>query len=169
MKKRIWICLIPIFFLGWYALNEYYWKTCPTVRLALGPVDPYDPLRGRYFILNPLICGDIEKELEKKGAEIGSKFYVLVEADSEGISRLKEISLEKLSAQSSGQTVMKGRISDRWRRKAELNLERFYLPAGLKLPHEEREQGWELEAVIRPDGSPAPKALWFKGERVFPR
>jgi hypothetical protein len=39
--------------LGWASYHEYVWATAPTFRVPLRPSDPFDPIRGRYFVLNP--------------------------------------------------------------------------------------------------------------------
>lgn len=39
--------------LGWAAQQEIVRAQAPTFRIPLAPVDPFDVLRGRYFILNP--------------------------------------------------------------------------------------------------------------------
>ena len=40
--------------LGWAGYHERVRAQAPTFRIPLAPVDPYDLVRGRYFILNPL-------------------------------------------------------------------------------------------------------------------
>jgi hypothetical protein len=78
MKKWILLLLIQLgFFAGWYGLNQHYWNTSPTVRLELGPIDPYDPIRGRYFILNPKINQEIEKAFKQTGMEKEQWFYLI--------------------------------------------------------------------------------------------
>ncbi len=39
--------------LGWASYHEYVWATAPTFRVPLRPRDPFDLIRGRYFVLNP--------------------------------------------------------------------------------------------------------------------
>jgi hypothetical protein len=40
--------------LSWASYHEYVWATAPTFRIPLRPRDPFDLVRGRYFVLNPL-------------------------------------------------------------------------------------------------------------------
>ncbi len=40
--------------LAWASYHEYVWATAPTFRIPLRPRDPFDLIRGRYFVLNPL-------------------------------------------------------------------------------------------------------------------
>ena len=39
--------------LGMAGYHEYVQRTAPTFRIPLAPSDPFDLLRGRYFVLNP--------------------------------------------------------------------------------------------------------------------
>jgi GDYXXLXY protein len=40
-------------FASWVGYHEHLRRTAPTFRIPLQPVDPFDLVRGRYFILNP--------------------------------------------------------------------------------------------------------------------
>lgn len=83
MKKFILLLgLQLLFFACWYGLNQYYWDHSPTVRLELGPIDPYDPIRGRYFILNPKILTEINKKFKGETWKQNDIFYAVVEKDS---------------------------------------------------------------------------------------
>jgi len=170
MKKWILLLVIQLgFFAGWYGLNQHYWNTSPTVRLELGPIDPYDPIRGRYFILNPKINQETEKAFKQTGIEKEQWFYLIVKNDAEGIARFKRIVREKPSGLALSEYAIRAKCGYQWRNEVDMNVERFYLPSQLQLPHKESEEGWEVEVLIRPDGSAAPKALLFKGEYVYPK
>ncbi len=54
MKRVVGLAAFQVVvLLGWAAQNEYVRATAPTFRIPLQPRDPYDVLRGRYFVLNP--------------------------------------------------------------------------------------------------------------------
>jgi hypothetical protein len=54
MKRVMAVAVFQVMvMLGWAAQNEYVRATAPTFRIPLEPRDPYDLLRGRYFVMNP--------------------------------------------------------------------------------------------------------------------
>ncbi len=74
-----------------------------TAVLATQPVDPFDLIRGQYIVIRYEI-GTIPFI---NGAEVGDNVYVVLQEDSEGISRFKEASLDKPS---SGELFIRGEI-----------------------------------------------------------
>lgn len=55
MKRLLFLAAFQIVaILSWAAYHEHVWATAPTFRIPLRPRDPFDLIRGRYFVLNPL-------------------------------------------------------------------------------------------------------------------
>lgn len=188
--KRVFLfaIIIAVFFIGWVGYQEWSWCSLPTAHLELDPVDPYDALRGRYFILNPTVenisrsTNQNDKKILKefyaeRGTNLLEKVYVIFERNREGIAQPIRIT-SKTPSLTSNQFALLSR--DRYYRRhyrhlkgdylnLDFQLKRFYLPNRLKLPAKEREKGWHVEVILRPNYMAVPKALWFKNKRVYPR
>ncbi|MBX7157582.1 MAG: GDYXXLXY domain-containing protein [Verrucomicrobiae bacterium] len=188
MKRVLLLAIIiTTFFIGWAGYQEWSWHSLPTARLELDPADPYDVLRGRYFILNPTVenisrsTNQNDREILKKfyaerGTNLLEKVYVIFEPDREGIAQPIRIT-SKTPSLTTNQFALLSR--DRYYRRRyshltgdylDLNfqLKRFYLPSRLELPAQERQKGWQIEVILRPNYTAIPKALWFKEQLVYP-
>jgi hypothetical protein len=192
MKRALIFGLVQVLaILGWAARNEHVRATAPTFRIPLQPRDPFDVVRGRYFILSP----------QDQSLRVPSGDVALTEAalrqllkDDESWSGTAEVgfcpvgvvhrvcALRRIEDGPSGDaaywsrgiaTVFREDVVWRdgkeqripgFRVNVELGLDRFFLPNRIVLPGQESEPGWELEVSHRPGQAPMPKRLWFKGQ-----
>lgn len=183
--------------LAWAAQNEYVRATAPTFRIPLEPRDPYDLLRGRYFVMNPrdsrieigdagvmLTADDVKRFL---GTETTFHGTALVGFCPQGESqRVCALAKEnEPAANGPARFWSRARLSIFWRSEAwnspprpavhppnysvgvDLALDRFFLPNRTVLPARENEAGWEVEVCHRPGLTPLPKRLLFKGAPVL--
>lgn len=173
----------------WAGWNERVLATAPTFRIPLEPVDPYDVLRGRYFVLNP-VDRQIrpgpnarlpEAELRRLAGGTTSfhgpalvgfcpdgglhRVCALAHAPEQADARAAFWSRGRATVQTRLQAWRDGRMVPvpGWQVDIDLGLERFFLPNRAKLPAAEREQGWEVELAHRPGSTPLPKRLFFRG------
>lgn len=163
--------------LSWASYHEYVWATAPTFRVPLRPRDPFDLIRGRYFVLNPqdasldsrsasLPHGEIDRLLGPSNAFVGS---IQVGFCSTGdVYRVCALARPGETPMGSAPFWCKGfatltKQDNGWRLELDLGLRRFFIPNRLQLPAGENEEGWELEVSYRPGLSPLPRRLFFKG------
>jgi hypothetical protein len=141
-------------------------------------VDPYDVLRGRYFILNPQDrriepgTGTRLPSLEARRLTGNAAFFqgpALVGFCPDG-------ELYRVCALARTEDDVDARAAF-WSRARivspavgpldiDLGLDRFFIPNRGQLPAGEREQGWEVELAHRPGLTPLPKRLFFRGRPV---
>jgi uncharacterized membrane-anchored protein len=62
-----------------------------SIILSTRPVDPFDPIRGQYMIINY----EINTIPEVKDAQAGDTIYIILKEDDRGIHRYNSISLSK--------------------------------------------------------------------------
>ena len=166
------------FLLSWAGYHEYVWATAPTFRIPLQPRDPYDLLRGRYFVLNPQDRSLTPPEplsSQEMRRLLGEASYFAGKA-SVGFCRSGEVyrvcRLRRLDEPppqdglvefwSRGQVTV---LDNQGRSTAtvDLGLSRFFIPNRTALPASENVPGWELELSHRPGLEPLPRRLFFKG------
>ncbi len=175
--------------LGWAGYHERLWQRASTFRIALNPVDPYDVLRGRYFILNPRGAGfDTAKPVPGStltwGAISASPWSWDASSSYSGSAQvgfcpagpLRTICALTLPGSprppAPGNTLWAlgkveiSRGESRFNGTIDLGLDRFFLPNRALLPAPENAPGWELEVVHRPGLPLLPKRLWFRGKPV---
>lgn len=176
--------------LAWAGYHESLWRSAPTFRLALAPVDPYDVLRGRYFILNPkgtaigtapasandpLPAAVYQDFLGKEDSYQGKAHIAFCPAGAVrkicGLARPGAPppalpgalwATGDLSLWRNLNRADKVRFSGGF----DLGLDRFFLPNRAQLPAPENAPGWELEVVHRQGLPLLPKRLWFGGKPV---
>lgn len=167
--------------LSWASYHEYVWATAPTFRVPLRPRDPFDLIRGRYFVLNPqdssldsgsasLTQAEVDHLLGSSNAFVGSvqvgfcaagdvyRVCALArpaEKPPTGSARFWCKGFATLTKHESG-----------WRLALDLGLRRFFIPNRLQLPGGENEEGWELEVSHRAGLTPLPRRLFFKGSPI---
>lgn len=197
MKRFIALAVFQVVvMLGWAAQNEYVRATAPTFRIPLEPRDPYDILRGRYFVMSPqdasiktgaegilLTAEEVKRFL---GAETSFTDPALVGFCPQGES-YRACALARVGEQPAGGSARHWsrarRLSIRWedhtwragkqvpepgyRVVIDLALDRFFLPNRVSLPAKENEPGWEVEVCHRPGLTPLPRRLLFRGQPVF--
>ena len=196
MKRLIVLAVLQVVvILGWAAQNEYVRASAPVFRIPLRPVDPYDVLRGRYFVTNPvdsfiktgtegarLSTEEVERFLEGDRSFAGSALVGFCQdGDHHRVCALAK--LEEHPASGSAQHWSRARhVSIHWEESAwrdgqsvsepgyqvslDLALDRFFLPNRISLPASENAEGWEVEVCHRPGLTPLPRRLLFKGQPV---
>jgi hypothetical protein len=179
--KRVWalLALQVGTLLVWAAHNERVWATAPTFRIPLQPRDPYDLVRGRYFILNPEdatidagpdhpMHGDLDRLAEARhfAGRVSVGFCLAGQVHRVCAVRPRE---EPTSGPaqfwSTGYATLQ-ESSGRWRLQLDLGLRRFFIPNRLELPAPETARGWELEVCHRPGQTPLPRRLYFDGRPI---
>jgi len=167
--------------LGMAGYHEYVQRTAPTFRIPLAPSDPFDVLRGRYFVLNPTdrIVSDASPHLSEAevvrflaGAPSFAGEAEVGFCPVEGIHRVcalrrpGESEPPGAAAFWSRARLVLSRSGDGFRLQVDLRLDRFFIPNQAELPGRETEAGWELEVSHRPGSTLLPKRLYFKGTPV---
>lgn len=191
MKRALLFGLLQVaVLLGWAARNEYVRATAPTFRIPLAPRDPYDVLRGRYFILGPRDASLRVPSPDVPLTEPAVRAFLKGDASWSGPVEVgfcpeaavhRVCALKRVSEGTSGEAAYwsrgvasvfredvvwrdgKEEKSPGFRVNLELGLDRFFLPNRIVLPGRESEPGWELELSHRPGQVPLPRRLWFKG------
>lgn len=83
----------------WLVPGKMIWEKGATVskgkafRFATEPVDPSDPFRGRYIVLN--FEADTFRIAEQNQFDVDNEVYVLLESDAQGFARIKNVSVNK--------------------------------------------------------------------------
>ena len=175
--------------LGWAGYEERVRSTSPTFRIPLRPTDPYDLVRGRYFVLHP-VDSTIDLEGASSPFSPAQREALMREARGWKTSALvgfcpQGAVLRVCAVRPGGGEVIgapatvwvEGHVSAldiqgygsaprRWELDVDLGLERFFIPNRAVLPASENEPGWELEVSHRPGRTLLPRRLWFKGKPV---
>lgn len=166
--------------LSWAGYHEHVWANAPTFRIPLQPRDPYDLMRGRYFVLNPLDAtppsgGPLSDAVIKDflGGESSFRGRALVgfcEVDAVyRVCALRHRQDEPGSKQA--QYWSRGFVTVDYANRCcnvhvDLGLRRFFIPNRIQLPGHENTPGWELEVSYRPGLEPLPRRLFFRGSVV---
>jgi hypothetical protein len=166
--------------LGWASYHEHVWATAPTFRVPLRPRDPFDLIRGRYFVLNPqdssinsasgsLSQAEVERLLGSSNAFAGSVQVGFCPASD--VYRVCALALLGETTTGAARFWCKGfatltKRDNGWQLELDLGLRRFFIPNRLKLPARENQEGWELEVSYRPGLTPLPRRLFFKGTPI---
>jgi len=167
---------------AWSSYHEYVWATGPTFRIPLRPRDPFDLIRGRYFVLNPqdssitpgsssasLARTEVERLLGSSGAFAGSVQVGFCAAGD--LYRVCALALPGDPKRVGAAFWCKGfatlsKHDNGWVMKLDLGLRRFFIPNQLQLPAKEDQDGWELEVSHRPGLTLLPRRLFFKGSPI---
>jgi hypothetical protein len=166
--------------LSWASYHEYVWATASTFRIPLRPRDPFDLIRGRYFVLNPLDTSidsqsgslhfeEVERFLGSTNAYAGTVQVGFCPANE--VYRVCSLARPKEKTAGSARFWCKGfatltKQGTDWKLELDLGLRRFFIPNRLRLPAGENQEGWELEVSYRPGLSPLPHRLFFKGTPI---
>lgn len=191
MKKIAILAAAQIgFMLVWAGYHEHVRAHAPTFRIPLAPRDPYDVLRGRYFVLNPLDSllktrqgrtflteGTVETFLRGEKYFDGTALIGFCPVGEVhrvcGLQRLEDGTPEdgfwarsrvNVVGESTSYRDGVGFAEAGWQVALGMDLDRFYLPNRLQLAGRDREPGWELEVSHRPGQPLLPRRLWFKGQ-----
>ena len=176
--------------LAWAGYHERVRAQAPTFRIPLAPRDPYDVLRGRYFVLNPLdgrlktgegdtllTHGTVETFLRGEEYFDGPALVGFCPAGDVhrvcGLRRLEEgtprdgfWARSRVLIAHQGMSVREDKsvIEAGWRVTTDMDLDRFFLPEKLQLPGSENDPSWQLEVSYRPGLPLLPRRLWFQGQ-----
>ena len=166
--------------LTWASYHEYVWATAQTFRVPLRPRDPFDPIRGRYFVLNPQDSSmdsrsssfsqrQIEQFLGSANEFAGSVQVGFCPTGD--VYRVCALAQPGEKASGPARFWCKGfatltKQDNGWKLELDLGLRRFFIPNRLQLPGPENQEGWELEVSYRPGLSPLPRRLFFKGSPI---
>ena len=181
MRRLLVLAAFQIFaILTWASYHEYVWTTAPTFRVPLRPRDPFDLIRGRYFVLNPqdtsidsrspsLSQGEIQRFLGSTNPFAGSVQVGFCPTGD--VYRVCALARPGEMASGSARFWCKGFATltnqgSGWKLELDLGLRRFFIPNRLQLPAGENQEGWELEVSYRPGLSPLPRRLFFKGTPI---
>jgi len=144
----IGIVLIFTLYLSWPLL------TGTTVILETFPVDPFDPIRGQYIVINYKIS-----TLPALDVSEGQTVYVPLSPNAEGIWEAKEASLSKPSG-----TFIKGKV--KWISGSEMTLEygieQFFFERNAQFSTE----NLTVEAKVSSSGQARIVQLLHKGEPI---
>ena len=166
--------------LGWASYHEYVWAAAPTFRVPLRPRDPFDLIRGRYFVLNPQDTS-IDAESTSFSPQEVDRFLGSAKAFAGrvqvGFCAAGEIHRACALARPGERPAGPARYwskgfatltkQDRgWKLELDLGLRRFFIPSRLQLPGGENQEGWELEVSYRPGLSLLPRRLFFRGTPI---
>ena len=165
--------------LSWASYHEYVWATAPTFRVPR-PRDPFDLIRGRYFVLNPqdasidsrsasLPQGEIERLVGSANAFAGSVQVGFCPTGD--VYRVCALARPEGKVVGSARFWCKGfatltKQDTGWKLELDLGLRRFFIPNRFQLPGRENQEGWELEVSYRPGLSPLPRRLFFRGSPI---
>ena len=139
-----------ILYLSWPSL------TGTTIVLALRPVDPFDPLRGQYIILNY----DISNIPSIPEAKEGNSVYITLKEDENKIWRLQEASLTKPLQG----IFIKGTIKSIYgsNMRVEYGIEQFFFERNAELPR----QDLTVEVKLSNSGQARISNLLYQGKPV---
>jgi hypothetical protein len=166
--------------LSWASYHEYVWATAPTFRIPLRPRDPFDVVRGRYFVLNPQ---DGVIDLRGKSPESRSRVRLVGAPSSYNgkvdvgfcpvgdVYRVCALARKGDARAAEARFWCAGRVrywsyQDKERLEIDLGLRRFFIPNRLRLPAAENQEGWQLEVSYRPGQSALPRRLFLKGTPI---
>jgi uncharacterized membrane-anchored protein len=170
MKLKILILILVLqcaWLLGTVAVQERALASGKGIRLETWPVDPNDPLRGDYLLLNYKIS-DVPQNLfsppVKKDLSAGQVVYVALEPRGE----FYEVARAGTDwfAPSANQILLKGKSSWRpWNSKTnvthvEYGLERFYVAEGMGHPHGKL----AAQVVVSASGNASLKQVFVGGK-----
>jgi hypothetical protein len=181
MRKLLILAAFQVLvILSWVSYHEYVWATAPTFRIPLRPRDPFDLVRGRYFVLNPLDSildwrslrfprADVERLVGSSGAFDGVVQVGFCPVDD--LYRVCALARpgEKASVPAAFWCRGFATVNNReghWNVNLDLGLHRFFIPNRLSLPAEEHQEGWQVDVSYRPGLSALPRRLVFKGTPI---
>lgn len=166
--------------LSWASYHEYVWATAPTFRIPLQPRDPFDLVRGRYFVLNPVDGTldsrsprfprtDLERLVGSSGGFAGVVQVGFCPVDDLyrvcALARPGEMASERAPFWCRGRAT--AYVHDgHWTVNLDLGLRRFFIPNRLRLPAHENEEGWQVDVSYRPGLPVLPRRLVFQGTPI---
>jgi GDYXXLXY protein len=180
MKRLLILAAFQVLvILSWAAYHEHVWATAPTFRVPLRPRDPYDLVRGRYFVLNPQdstigpeTASLPQQEIARFAGSAGFAGSVQVGfCPVDDVYRVCALALPGEKGPDSARFWSKGFATVRQlepgsRLDLDLGLSRFFIPNRAQLPAHESQAGWSLEVSYRPGQSLLPRRLFYAGSPI---
>ena len=172
MKRAIVLLVVQTgVILGWAGYHATLRAYAPTFRVPLDPQDPYDLLRGRYFVLNPRdrtietsrLDEQSRRDLASGRGRLGQDMLIGFCPEGTGY---RVCAVRALGSPDSGRATYWARArASAWgndKARIDLGLHRFFIPNRAEIP-QGRQEGWELEVSYRRDQRLLPRRLWFQG------
>jgi uncharacterized membrane-anchored protein len=151
-KLAIGIGVLLLLAGGFILYESYPLINGETVVLATRPVDPFDPLRGQYIVINY----DVNSITVPEGSQAGATVYVKLEPDDGGVWRYAGSSLERPEGIFLAGTIE--RVNGEW---AQVNygIEQYFFERNAQL-----EPGnLTVQVRIAPSGRPKIEQLLING------
>jgi hypothetical protein len=175
--------------LAWAGYHEHVRVQAPTFRLPLQLQDPYDLMRGRYFLVSAqdatIAAGSAQARLSTAEVErlLGTEtsFFGDLQVgfcpEEDGRHRVCALARpgeDRPEARADFWARAHVIVYPEWQNgrpaglgvRIDLDLERFFIPNRAQLPGREQDPGWDLEVSHRPGQRLLPRRLWFKGRPV---
>ncbi|MFC1734305.1 GDYXXLXY domain-containing protein [candidate division KSB1 bacterium] len=152
----IGLCFLFVFGGGFILYLSWPLLTGTTIVIDTMPVDPFDPFRGQYIIINY----EISRVDSVEGAEQGDKVYVSLAPDEEDVWRLEKVSLTKPEIG----VFMKGNVKSISgnNMRIEYGIEQFFFERNAQLPT----RNMTVEVKVDSSGRARINQLLYNGEPV---
>lgn len=169
MARRllIWTVVAQMLLLVvWAGYHEYLQRTATTIRLKVLPVDPRDPFRGDFMILNYEISRTTVTS--RHGEAHGNVWVALRSRD--GWHVIDEVLWQSERPSNDGRVWVLARAvqlrtgSEGSEVQLRYGIEEFFVPEGRGTPRFDR---MEIEAAVSPSGRLFLTRAWLDGE-IFP-
>lgn len=180
-KRWFWlaVALQVLLLLGLIGRHSYTLATGTPVLLKTEPVDPWDPFRGEYVILNYTISRIEDDSVPMQGApyQRGQQVWVTLHpADPFWVA--KAVSNRRPSDLAGGEVALKGTVQwhdPGWTGGPEATkasvvirygIEQFFVPEGEGKGLEGRQREMHVEAVVDSFGRAALKRVFLEGKEI---
>jgi len=150
------VVLILAVLLPFIIYNQWPLLTGKKIVLATLPVDPFDPIRGQYIVINY----EISQLDNAPGYKAGDSIYVLLKEDDKGIWRQAGVS----STKPTEGDFIKGKVKSVGDNnlRIEYGIEQYFFERNADLPT----RNITIEVAIAKSGRPKIVQLLYKGKPV---
>jgi len=166
-RLLLWVVAAQmIFLIGWAGYHEYLQRTAPTLRLKVLPVDPRDPFRGDFMVLNYEIS---RTTVPAKSAETQGRVWVALRVEEQW-HVIDEIVWQAVRPPDDGRIWVSAHafslrtLPEGTEVQLRYGIEEFFVPEGRGTPRFDR---MEVEAAVSPSGRLFITRAWLDGE-IFP-
>ncbi len=167
--RRSLLCVVAVqmaFLIAWAGYHEHLQRTAPTIRLKVLPVDPRDPFRGDFMVLNFEIS---RTTVFSKDAERQGRVWVALRVQDQW-HVIDQILWQTDRPSGDGRIWVSAtafplhRSPDETALQLRYGIEEFFVPEGRGTPRFDR---MEVEAAVSPSGRLFITRAWLDGE-IFP-